>query len=293
VLLLGLQKGTYPQPDNLAAHLSPETYARLVQYAQANNIRFYDLYRPWLLSQVLTANELSKAGFAADFGVDTHFFDLAKERGKTITALEEAAFQINLFASLPEASQIAGIESFLADPAAAASQLLDLVSAWKRGDAAEVQRAVENEFRGDPESFDLLLTQRNRNWLPAIEGFLQSNQTTAVIVGAAHLVGEEGLVTLLRGRGYDVERYPRETVVARPRFATIELLPGNQIKLALELETGGRYSLQQSSDLKQWSSLLEIDAASASQLVTNSVTGISGFFRLKSSSTATAAAKLR
>jgi uncharacterized protein len=283
VLLLGVQKGTFPQPDNLAAHLSEQTYARVVQYAQANGIRFYDLYRPWFLNQVLIAQELSKAGFAADFGVDTYFFELAQDQGKPIKALEEASFQINVLASLPEADQIVAVENFLADPAAAVTQVSDLVSAWKRGDAEELERAVENEFRDDPQSFDLLLTHRNRNWLPALEGFLQGGQTTVVVVGAAHMVGEQGLVNLLRQRGYDVERYPREAVVARPRFVASELLPGQHIKLTLEVEVGGKYALQQSSDLKQWTNILEFNADRAEQAVTNSVAGVNGpvFFRLQ------------
>jgi len=271
VLLLGLQKGTYSPPDNLAAHLSQETYDRVVQYAQANGIRFYDLYRPWFLSQVLTTKELSHAGFEANLGIDKHFFDLAKDRGKTIKALESASFQINVLASLPEEKLIASVEKFLADPALAVSQVVQVVEAWKRGDGEALRRAIENEFRDDPQSFDLLLTQRNQNWLPAIEGFLKENRTTVVVVGAAHLVGETGLVTLLRRKGYDVEQLPRATVATPPRFKAIERLLGSELRLTLEVESGQRYGLQTSSDLERWANVLDFVATGSTQVVTNDV----------------------
>jgi uncharacterized protein len=51
-----------------------------------------------------------------------------------------------------------------------------------------------------------LLVERNKNWIPHIETYLKSNQNHIVVVGAAHMVGEAGVINLLRKKGYTVEQ---------------------------------------------------------------------------------------
>jgi uncharacterized protein YbaP (TraB family) len=65
---------------------------------------------------------------------------------------------------------------------------------------------VEELVEKTPVSAKLLNEDRNRRWLPQIEALLAGDEDTLVIVGALHLVGDIGLVELLRARGYSVER---------------------------------------------------------------------------------------
>jgi uncharacterized protein YbaP (TraB family) len=51
-----------------------------------------------------------------------------------------------------------------------------------------------------------MVTDRNLAWMPPIEGLLAGDSDTMVVVGSLHLVGEDGLVNLLRKRGYRVEQ---------------------------------------------------------------------------------------
>ena len=53
---------------------------------------------------------------------------------------------------------------------------------------------------------DLLISNRNRNWVPTIEDLLQSGKTAMVTVGAAHIGGPKGLIALLCATGREVER---------------------------------------------------------------------------------------
>mgnify|MGYP001415718654 CR=1 FL=1 len=55
-----------------------------------------------------------------------------------------------------------------------------------------------------PELYNSLLRQRNLNWIPQIDQMLRDNGTEFVLVGAAHLVGDEGLLKLLEAKGYQV-----------------------------------------------------------------------------------------
>ena len=57
---------------------------------------------------------------------------------------------------------------------------------------------------GEAAALDVLLVQRNRNWLPAIERMLADNQENLIVVGAGHLAGEDDLLDLLVDAGYSV-----------------------------------------------------------------------------------------
>ena len=57
-----------------------------------------------------------------------------------------------------------------------------------------------------PLYYQKLLVQRNNNWVPQIEKFLTEEKNVLVIVGAAHLAGEDGLFALLTAKGYELER---------------------------------------------------------------------------------------
>lgn len=283
VLLLTVTKGTYSPPDSVKAHLTPETYALLDAYRKANNVTAPDLYRPWLISQALTETELTRAGFAAKYGVDQHFFDAAKKAGKPILALESTAFQINVLADLPEEGQIAGIQQFLENPAKVVSDTVSLVESWKRGDAESVRARAEAEFINDPVAFDRLLTQRNKNWMPTIEGYLQSAKTTLVIVGAAHLLGDQGLVTLLQQRGYDLAQLPpTPPILSPPTFLKI-LKQADSLQLNLQLEMGQSYILEKTSDWRAWTNVVAFAATNLVQTLETPLpaSGESTFWRLR------------
>jgi uncharacterized protein YbaP (TraB family) len=57
-----------------------------------------------------------------------------------------------------------------------------------------------------PDLYDSLLRQRNLKWIPQIERMLRDADKEFVLVGAAHLVGEDGLLQLLQAKGYGVRQ---------------------------------------------------------------------------------------
>jgi len=54
--------------------------------------------------------------------------------------------------------------------------------------------------------YEKLIYKRNRNMALRIEGFLGTNGTYFVVVGAAHLLGDRGIIQLLREKWYTVEQ---------------------------------------------------------------------------------------
>jgi hypothetical protein len=81
-----------------------------------------------------------------------------------------------------------------------------LGEAWKAGDAASVERVVLADLKSDPVMYQRLLVDRNRNWMPKIEALFARKGHTLVVVGAAHLVGPDGLLAALKAKGYTVEQ---------------------------------------------------------------------------------------
>jgi uncharacterized protein YbaP (TraB family) len=82
----------------------------------------------------------------------------------------------------------------------------DIMRAWRRGDADALVRIVRDEFRDLPSLGQRLIDQRNQNWVPKIEEYLRSGKTYFVVVGAGHMGGPGGLLSLLRARGYTIEQ---------------------------------------------------------------------------------------
>ncbi len=82
----------------------------------------------------------------------------------------------------------------------------DMMEAWQNGEADDLYALLFKSFEDHPGIEDRLLTRRNEDWLPQIEKWLKTPKITMVIVGAGHLVGPEGLVELLKQKGYEVKQ---------------------------------------------------------------------------------------
>ncbi len=80
----------------------------------------------------------------------------------------------------------------------------EMVNAWKAGDAAGLEKML-NEMRTDaPAIFKKLVTDRTSSWVPEVNDLLHGSRNAMIIVGAGHLVGPDGLVELLRKQGVKV-----------------------------------------------------------------------------------------
>jgi uncharacterized protein YbaP (TraB family) len=79
-----------------------------------------------------------------------------------------------------------------------------MTAAWRRGDVDTIARETKKSYADFPAFADRVVDARNRNWIPEIERYLQSGHTYFVVVGAAHLGGPNGLLALLRARGYQL-----------------------------------------------------------------------------------------
>ena len=188
--------------------VSPELYKQVLARAEKAGIPAVAIQRmkPWMAAVTLTGPALKEAGFDPDLGVDKHFFDKAKRAGTERRGLETVEYQFNRLDQMPPALQEAMLKSVIADLDTEIASVKTIAQAWSRGDTATIERLLLGSLRESPELYQRLLVERNANWMSPLEQCLQQKQACFVVVGAAHLVGPDGVVSMLKKKGYSVEQ---------------------------------------------------------------------------------------
>ncbi|MCI0627339.1 MAG: TraB/GumN family protein [Acidobacteria bacterium] len=203
-----LTKSLLPEGKTLKEALSPETFRLVQQRAESLGLPMTALQRmkPWFLSLSLTVMKMQQLGYDAKFGVDKHFFDRATKETKEVLSLETPDFQINLLDSLPAKTQEASLLQTLRELDQFESEFDQIIRAWVLGNEKKLEESLLESFKEYPDVYEKLINERNRNWLPKIEAFLKDGNHVLIIVGAAHLVGRDGVIELLKQKGYAVEQ---------------------------------------------------------------------------------------
>jgi len=84
-------------------------------------------------------------------------------------------------------------------------ELDKLVKAWTAGDGEGIELIMTQSIKEDKRLipiYERLVLERNRKMVSKIEEYLKEKETIFVIVGAGHLVGSQGIIELLKGRGF-------------------------------------------------------------------------------------------
>jgi uncharacterized protein YbaP (TraB family) len=203
-----LMRGMLPSGQTLDKVLTPSTLAALNKAAADVGAPVEALQRlkPWMIALTLEGLELHKAGFDSELGLDMHFYKLAKSGGKSVQGLETVEYQISRFDDMTLEQQDRLLAESLKEMVTERDSVTRLTNAWKIGDAASVERIILADLKTDPLLYQRLLVERNRNWLPKIEALFGRKTPALVLVGAAHLVGPDGLVSMLKAKGYTIEQ---------------------------------------------------------------------------------------
>jgi len=203
-----LMRGMLPAGQTLDKVLSPATLELVNKTAKELGAPMEALqkFKPWMLALTLEGLELASAGFDPNLGLDKHFFDLAKEKGKAVEGLETVEYQLSRLDGMTAEQQDRMLAQTLKEINTEKASVAKLTGAWKTGDAAGVEKLVLGHLKDDPVLYQRLLVERNKNWLPKIEALFARKGHALVLVGAAHLVGPDGLVAMLKAKGYTVEQ---------------------------------------------------------------------------------------
>jgi uncharacterized protein len=207
-MMAALMKAMLTDGKTLDQVISPQTYAEVQKRAEKVGMPMMAINRmkPWLVAITLTAPVLQAAGFKPELGVDRHFYDRAVASGMKRQALETLQYQLDRFDQMPIKLQEDFLKSTIEDLDKEVSGVKEMAAAWGFGDVAAVEKFTLEGLKEAPELYQRLLVERNHNWVPQVETCLKQKAGCFIVVGAAHLVGPDGLPTLLAKKGYKVSQ---------------------------------------------------------------------------------------
>ncbi|WP_293389184.1 TraB/GumN family protein [Phenylobacterium sp. RIFCSPHIGHO2_01_FULL_69_31] len=194
-------------PDRpLSRKLAPSDLGAL---ARQTDLARVDHLRPWAAALMLSMQPALARGASVDKGADVTITRAARAESKRIRTFETLEDQARMFASLPEDSEV----RYLADVVRERSRgprlrlpfkpasLEDAWAAGSLGDGHIADMRSEN-----PALYDAFLRRRNEAWADRLAEGMAGSGVELVNVGAFHLIGPDGLPTLLAARGFRVER---------------------------------------------------------------------------------------
>ena len=196
--------------QGLKAEIGEKMYAQLLKHAAhiGMPVSACDPFRSWFCAMTMEVFSYRKAGFNGDNGIDRQIYGWAHQDGKEVHWLEPPAAHIGLFTGMSNALSREFLASALDDSGGdAGDDPAELLRAWKDNDVGAIETLDKQLKTGYPGVYEHLLSERNRNWMPQLKRILDSGEPQLVVVGAAHLVGPDGLIARLRARGYKVLPY--------------------------------------------------------------------------------------
>lgn len=204
------------QPDDVTinrdiptsdALLSNNDKAALVDIAKQAKLPYQSLIHspPWLAAMNLQMAMATQAGLNPVHGIDVVLLRRAQEQQLPILEFESVSQQLALMENLPDHGEDI-LLSTIHDWSEMQSELNCLVSAWKAGDLRHLLSLLENSQYSDVTE-DKLIFERNRDWASQLTNKASFQQGTyLIVVGAMHLLGEQGLPTLLEKHGFTLKR---------------------------------------------------------------------------------------
>jgi uncharacterized protein YbaP (TraB family) len=201
-----LAKGRLRDGKTLETELSADVYRDFTNQLKGGlmSAEMLENFTPAFAALTLSVLEIQKLGLDPQNGLDKHFFPLARKAEKEVVPLETVDFQVSLMTEFTKEEGNSLMKTTLKELKNMGKDLNDLLKAWEVGDSAKLEKLLHEAMADEPAIYKRLITDRNKSWIPKIEEFLRGGKNAVVIVGAAHLVGKEGVVELLRKKGYKI-----------------------------------------------------------------------------------------
>jgi uncharacterized protein YbaP (TraB family) len=203
-----LEKAIYRDGTTLAQNVSPETYELASRRANelGLDMRILNPMKPWFAALTMIAINLQRMGFDPKFGVDRHLAERAKSSGKPTSGLETLESQLGIFDQLSNREQELMLRETVEEIERLNKEINAIVQAWLKGDDNRLTTLLLTGMQEYPDLYENVLVERNRRWVTDIEKLVQQGSGAMVVVGAAHLVGKDSVVEMLKAKGYSVEQ---------------------------------------------------------------------------------------
>ena len=190
--------------EKLSTLVSEEDFIIIDSFLKDNvsmSAKMLDTFKPFMVSAMLLPKMLD-----CEFkSVEGELMRVTKEQNEEVYGLEEVADQMKVFDAIPYQEQANELLKTAKNGLEKDKlEFQKMMNVYKKKDIEELLRmmdASDNKITADNK--DILLNNRNKNWIPIIIKTAKE-MPTFFGVGAAHLAGDEGVIKLLRKAGYKV-----------------------------------------------------------------------------------------
>lgn len=206
--LMGMMNKLYMSDGKtLKSLLSEKDYKTVVNFFQEKGmpIIFFERMKPMFLT-VLTSGDLDPGGLKNGEmkSYEFEFMEMASQTKKPTGGLESIEFQIGLFDKIPYEKQAEMLINAINTTEEGGNELEEMVKVYKDQDLEKLASMIESSDSEISGYEDILLTERNKNWIPIIIEETKK-QPSFFAVGAGHLGGKNGVISLLKKQGVKVK----------------------------------------------------------------------------------------
>lgn len=189
----------------LSSLLSAEDFKLVDEFLKKNikmSAKMFDSFKPFIVTTMLYPKMLD-CPFQS---VENTLMKISKEQNEEIFGLETVEEQMRVFDKIPYEIQAEELVKMAkSDLAKDKAEMNKMMKIYQNKDIEGMLKMMEeSDNKISAENQEVLLNNRNKNWIPLMIEIM-SDKPTFFGVGAAHLAGEEGVINLLRKKGYEVE----------------------------------------------------------------------------------------
>lgn len=191
--------GVINDGSSLQEYMGPELYTKAAEYASQLSIPIEMLgeTEPWLAAITVEQMMLLRTGFKPQFGIEFHLSAKAGEDNKEILGFETVREQLEFLDGLSLPAQRSLLIQTFEESLNIEQDLNLLIDAWRHGDVDFLEKTMLAEMRKYPELYKTLVVDRNEAWVKKIKSLTTEADDYLIVVGALHLVGEDGVPALL------------------------------------------------------------------------------------------------
>lgn len=199
----------------LKDYLKPEVYDKVIQYMKDNNVynSAYESYKPAFIYSLLTNVAVTKSELDSSKGIDMYFLKMAHKDKKEIVELETSTYQMETLLSFSDDLYNYMLDEIVSKEEDEVEGLKTLYDGWLNGNIEEIlseegeATEIPEDLLDDLEAYNnSLLIVRNEGMINKIKQSYEDGKNTFLVVGIAHIVGEDGIAKVLEDAGYKVEK---------------------------------------------------------------------------------------
>ncbi|AJR07740.1 TraB/GumN family protein [Photobacterium gaetbulicola] len=168
---------------------------------------------PWLAAISLQMKMAEQAGLSPDRGIDLTLLKRARASQLPILELESIEQQLRLMEQLDDHGKDL-LMATVNEWGEMTEQLTCLINAWQAGDQQQLATLFDNSQYNDQTDAALII-ERNHDWAAQLSHDPTYQQGKfLIVVGAMHLLGQEGLPALLKQEGFSINQLSQSRQVS-------------------------------------------------------------------------------